>query len=328
MVTVSVIIPVYNVEGFIVRCLDSVYTQTYKDFEVIIVDDCGGDKSIPLAQSYIEEKNLKEWRIVSHEKNKGLSAARNTGLQAAKGRYVFFLDSDDTITDDCIEVLVDHMTEDSEFVMSSYANVPAQAFFPSFGCGEFSQHELIQKYSRKELPWNAVNRLIRRDFLIDKSLFFKVGILSEDLLWNFHLLAYINKAVLVDRVTYNYYVNQNSIMNSCNYNYKYVEDLFQIEEQMRIIIERNPIDELIKYFHIIKYDIMVQAILWHHYPFLYKCKALRRIYSNRLSAYYRHLSMSRKCEFLLPTSILVLYSVLCFWVKEYSKVVILKIRRS
>lgn len=328
MATVSIIIPVYKVEKHIVRCLDSVYAQTYKDFEVILVDDCGGDNSIPLVQSYIAEKHLLEWQIVSHEKNKGLSAARNTGLQAAKGCYIYFLDSDDTITEDCIEVLVGHMEEDSEFVMSSYANVPEQAVFPNFGCGEFSQYELIQKYSRQELPWNAVNRLIRRDFLIDNLLFFQVGILSEDLLWNFLLLAYTNKVVLVNRITYHYYVNQNSIMNSCNYNYKYAEDLFQIEEQMRRILERNPIDELIQYFHVIKYNIMVQAILWHHYPFLYKWKALRRLFSNRMSAYFGKLSMSKKCTFLLPTSLLVLYCFILFWYREYSKVILYKLKRS
>lgn len=326
MATVSIVIPVYNVEKYIIRCLDSVFFQTYKDLEVILVDDCGSDNSIRLAQSYIAEKKLKKWRIVSHEKNKGLSAARNTGLLASQGAYIYFLDSDDTITKDCIDDLVEQMDEDSDFVMSIFENVPAQATFQNFGRGKLSQQELIRKYCRKELPWNAVNRLIRREFLMNNSLFFYVGILSEDLLWNFLLLAYTDKVILVDKITYHYYINQNSIMNSCNYNYKYAEDLFQIEKQMRIILKKNPIDELIKYYHIVKYDIMVQAILWHHYPFIFKWKSLRRIFYNRFSAFYNELPMSKKCIFLLPNSFLVLSSMMRFWYGEYRQVVLGKLR--
>ena len=93
---VSIIIPIYNVAPYIKRCLQSVADQTYKDIECILIDDCGSDNSINLAKEFIYDyKGNILFTILHHEENKGLSAARNTGLRYAKGEYVYFLDSDD-----------------------------------------------------------------------------------------------------------------------------------------------------------------------------------------------------------------------------------------
>ena len=103
---ISIIIPIYKVEPYIVRCIDSVLNQTYRELEVILVDDCSPDKSMTMARDYIEQSSLSkdlQFIYLRHEKNKGLSAARNTGINSATGKYVFFLDSDDEITPDCLE---------------------------------------------------------------------------------------------------------------------------------------------------------------------------------------------------------------------------------
>ena len=104
---ITIVIPVYNVESYISDCLQSVMRQTYKGpLECILVDDCGTDKSIEIAQNMIAEYNGPiEFKVLHHEHNRGVSAARNTGIDAAKGDYVCFLDSDDWISDDCIEKL-------------------------------------------------------------------------------------------------------------------------------------------------------------------------------------------------------------------------------
>ena len=326
MVTVSIIIPIYRVEKYIERCLDSVRAQTYENYEVILVDDCGGDNSIQLAESYISKHNLIRWKIVSHDKNRGLSAARNTGICEACGQYVYFLDSDDTITENCIELLVNHLVKDVDFVMASYTNIPVQAVFPNFGKGIYTQEELVYKYCKQELPWNAVNRLIRRDFLLKNSLFFHGGIFSEDLLWNFHILAYVNKAVLVDTITYHYYVNQNSIMNSCNYNYKYAEDLLFISQRMYELVQNHFNQPQIHYLHIVKYDIIPRAVLWHHYPFKYKWHMLSKLFQDRFYVYYRFLPIKKRLLLLLPALLLILCYFMFFWGEEYGSIVFRKLR--
>ena len=104
---ISIIVPVYNVERYICECFESIAAQTYEgELECIFVDDCGQDDSIALLEQLIASYSGPiQFSILHHEHNRGLSAARNTGIEHATGDYVYFLDSDDCITPDCIEKL-------------------------------------------------------------------------------------------------------------------------------------------------------------------------------------------------------------------------------
>ena len=93
----SIIVPIYNVEQYIEECLDSIYNQDLINFEVLCIDDKGKDKSIQKVQEYIKKKKITNLSIIKHSTNKGLSEARNTGINNAKGKYVCFLDSDDKL---------------------------------------------------------------------------------------------------------------------------------------------------------------------------------------------------------------------------------------
>ena len=105
---VSVIIPIYNVEQYIEECIASVAAQTYKDFDIIAINDCSTDSSLEILRECIDKYNSPKDRIsiIDHERNRGISAARNTGILHSTAEYVYFLDSDDTITPDCLEKLV------------------------------------------------------------------------------------------------------------------------------------------------------------------------------------------------------------------------------
>ena len=105
---ISIIVPVYNVEQYIKECFDSIAAQTYKgDIECIFVNDCGHDKSVEILEKMIAcYQGGISFSIIHHEHNKGLSGARNTGIRHAQGDYLYFIDSDDSITSDCIEKLV------------------------------------------------------------------------------------------------------------------------------------------------------------------------------------------------------------------------------
>jgi glycosyltransferase involved in cell wall biosynthesis len=115
---VSVIVPVYQVSDYVERCIRSVMAQTYTDIECIIVDDATRDDSIDKCEALIKEYDGPiQFRIIHHEQNRGLSVARNTGFDAANGEYVYFLDSDDYITPDCIEKLVSVVKDDPTIEM-------------------------------------------------------------------------------------------------------------------------------------------------------------------------------------------------------------------
>ena len=110
MEKVSVIVPVYNVEKYIKRCLNSILEQTYKDCEIICVDDCGQDKSIQIIEE-IQRENPGKIRILYGTVNQGLGAARDRGIAAARGEYITFVDSDDYLKKDYLETYVSRAEE-------------------------------------------------------------------------------------------------------------------------------------------------------------------------------------------------------------------------
>ena len=132
MAIVSIIIPVYKVEPYIERCVQSVMAQTYTDIECILVDDCSPDQSIAICERMlIEYHGPITFQILHHEQNRGLSAARNTGTNAANSDYIFYLDSDDEITHDCISLLVKETERHPgvELVQGGIKAIPYDDFF-------------------------------------------------------------------------------------------------------------------------------------------------------------------------------------------------------
>lgn len=222
--TVSIIIPVYNVSPYIERCLQSVVNQTYTDLECILVDDCGSDNSIDLAQAFIDGYmgNI-TFTILHHTKNKGPSAARNTALRHAKGEFVYFLDSDDTITPDCIESLIAKALEhpDVDFVQGNILD--ERAGISSYGWHTLlpeycDNHDKLEKYILFVVVTSAWNKLLKLSFLTEHQLFFPEGIIHEDMYWNFFLTKYTRAVSFVNKGTYMYYINPNSIVTSIDNN--------------------------------------------------------------------------------------------------------------
>ena len=221
MKKVSIIIPVYNVAPFIKRCLDSICFQTYNNIECILVDDCGQDNSISIIKEYIDTYTGKiVFKLISHQKNSGQATARNTGLKAATGYYVFFMDSDDAITTDCIETLIALAEKypDIDFVQANTVTNNDGTLMPySFSstppeyCN--SKHELM-RLILSSLTMTVWNRLIKRDFIIENGLFFPEGILCEDMYWIYFLAKATNSAAFTTHGTYYYFRNINSDANS------------------------------------------------------------------------------------------------------------------
>lgn len=328
---VSIIIPVFNVEKYILRCLASVNAQTYRDIEVILIDDCGNDKSITIAKQFINENKLSDkFTIISHAQNMGLSVARNTGIRNSTGNYLFFLDSDDEISPKCIELLANGVSQTcADFCIGRIAYITSSETIEnkhSFNkpTQQFNQNETISLYLADKLPWNAVNRLIRRDFIISNNLYFTENITSEDLLWNFQSLQYIKCIVAINDITYYYYSNPGSIMSSASTNKKYAHDLIAIGELMNLIIStKKEHSLLVKYYIHLRYSFITFALLWHKYP----NKVVQLNFSNRF-VHYVHLPISRKIIFLFPSKIIPILERCRFNVLEYLQLIKTKIKNA
>ena len=146
--SVTIGIPVYNAEKFVERCLKSVLEQTFDDFEVLIVDDCGTDSSLSILKKIANNHNNgNKLRIVRHNKNLGVAEARNTIIKEASGKYLFFMDSDDRISKDAISILFDKAENtNAETVWGSFVNVEfdTEKEFPSVnGLGRYPDIELF-----------------------------------------------------------------------------------------------------------------------------------------------------------------------------------------
>lgn len=200
---VSIVVPVYNVGQYIIHCLESIQKQAYKNLEIILVDDCGTDNSIPLIKEYVASHPFPTSRIVAHDHNRGLSAARNTGLNAATGEYVYFLDSDDEISENCMERLVAPLEKKLyEVVIGS---VQEQCENGTIIANRLQEGEIthpLKSYAEGNWYVMAWNKLCRRDFLISNRLFFKEGMLHEDVAWSFQLACLCQSMYAVGDITY------------------------------------------------------------------------------------------------------------------------------
>lgn len=216
---ISIVIPVYNVEQYIVRCLQSVVSQkNIQDIEVILVDDCGTDNSLALAKEFLADYPCVDCRILHHTKNGGLSAARNTGLRAAKGDYVYFLDSDDEITSDCMVALTAPLKDKNyEFVIGGYNVKGSKLDYPLLSLKEgevVGNDSIMTLYSTGKWYMMAWNKLCNREFLLKNNLLFEDGLLHEDVVWSFKLACKASSMYVIEQHTYNYYIRGESIMTA------------------------------------------------------------------------------------------------------------------
>ncbi len=221
MISISIIIPIYNVESFVAECLQSVAIQNYEGpIECILVDDCGADKSIEITKSFINKyQGDISFHLIHHNKNSGLSAARNTGINAAKGDYIYFLDSDDVITPDCISTLAKLAVGKEDMICGAFQTFEGYLNYWSdiyylVDFSSYDSHDILKFYTQGHLYPMAVNKLIRRSFVTNNQLFFKEGILHEDELWSFMVANHSKSLKTTKHVTYKYRVREGSIITS------------------------------------------------------------------------------------------------------------------
>lgn len=218
---ISVIIPVYNVEQYLRECIDSVLKQTYKNFEIILIDDGSTDKSGEICDEYV----TKDKRVsVIHKENGGLSVARNTGFSLAKGDYIFFLDSDDWILEETLEELITKARKENvDFIFFDSASfidgdesiqieqryVRKNNYKPDSGKNMFVQLQINKDYH------SAVQMYFyKAEFLKKADVSFYPGILYEDMLYTFEMFYKADKVAHLSKVLYQRRYRSGSIMTS------------------------------------------------------------------------------------------------------------------
>lgn len=241
MVKLSIIIPVYNVEQWLMRCLDSLFQQNMPEdeFEVIIVNDGSTDNSLDIAESFASQhENV---RIVSRA-NGGLSAARNTGLAHTQGKYVWFVDSDDFLEPFTVKPLLEYALNHNLDVMC----FNLQRYYEdgrklTYNNPENTQNEILsgEEFIRKQhMPPAAWAALYRRNFLTDSNLRFMEGILHED--EEFTPKAYFlsKRIAYKDTVVVNYFQRIGSIMKSRQSDRR-VESFLRICDSLHDFMQKN-----------------------------------------------------------------------------------------
>lgn len=217
---ISIIVPVYNVSAYLGRCIDSILAQTYKNFEVILVNDGSTDDSGKVCDSYA----LLDSRVkVIHKENGGLSSARNAGIAIAQGEYLGFVDSDDWITSDMYEYLYSVLIQNQADISVSAcvrceSTIEGNNFIlaqKSFSTIVYSQEEYIKKFMKidsQTIEYYACNKLYKKELLTNDQ--YPVGKTAEDVLGTYKALLKASKIAQSDKITYLYYVNPQSITAS------------------------------------------------------------------------------------------------------------------
>ena len=249
---VSIIIPVYNAEKYLGYCLNSIVSQTYKNLEIILVNDGSTDDSIKICDNYA----FLDSRVrVINIANRGVSNARNVGLKAATGEYIEFADADDVLNPQMVATLVDKMdTYQSDIIICGFEMVSLDSnqqprdiihfnsrilgeecvytqklFFEKLSC-------ILWKTSLLECPWN---KMFRKDIIENHNLQFPIDkSLGEDFCFNIDYFAYVNKAVILSDELY-YYMQINQTALTRKYQANYFEDQLYLVKKFDDMVRKN-----------------------------------------------------------------------------------------
>jgi glycosyltransferase involved in cell wall biosynthesis len=205
-----VIIPVHNVEDYLNRCLDSIVSQTYSDFECILVDDCSTDESPKICDEYAKKDS--RFKVIHNAYNEGSSKARKTGLENSCGRYIQYVDSDDWIEPDMLEKMYcKAVSDDCDVVYCDFVRFGTQNVFQcdNVDATIMSRNDVLKNILAFKLPWMLWNKLIKRE-LFD-SVSFPVFQYGEDAVICVQIFNDCSKVGYVKLTLYHWFANPNSL---------------------------------------------------------------------------------------------------------------------
>ena len=291
MPRLSIIVPIYNVEKYLSRCIDSILNQTFKDFELILVNDSSTDNCKEICEKY---KRMDSRIIVANKKNGGVSSARNLGIDISKGDYIGFVDSDDFIDVHMYEILLNTINAyDSDIVICDYYKVN------EYDIKKYEKMKSNNKDIKVENINNidAIERIITRDIKIvvawnkiyKRSLFdnlrYKEGVICEDEFLAHRIFYKCNKVSIINQKLYYYIQRKGSIINS-PFSSKDFDKIYAIKDRVDFLKEKkiiNLIDKAEKSF--------VDYFVWNYFTGYQKLEnieyELKRLKKEFNSVFYR-----------------------------------------
>lgn len=245
MTKLSVIVPVYNSEKYLEKCLESLVNQTLEEIEIIIVNDGSTDNSQKIIDKYIDKYPTKIKALV--QKNSGQAVARNLGIKNANGEFIAFVDSDDYVEKDAYEKAYNYAVENSlEIVCFNFWEEKGNEKKES-GYYNFENRNVDIKYILNETsPWN---KIINRNLIIENNINFMENYIYEDLELIPRLVLYTNKIGFIDECLYNYVLHDNSTMRQKKYNEK-LNSIYFVMESLKKNFENTKYNRELEYIYI------------------------------------------------------------------------------
>lgn len=240
---ISIIIPVYEVEQFLDKCILSVVNQSYKELEIILVDDGTSDKCAQMCEKWIKEDNR---IIVIHKKNEGLSVARNTGVSASSGGWIGFVDSDDWINPNMYKDLLDAIdTYNAEIAECNWERITPNIEYSSSNLNEDldscqvvdSKRAIFELIHDGQFKQTVVNKLYKREVVMNIA--FPKGKLNEDEFWTYRVFGQADIIVKIDSVLYYYFQREGSITH-CTYNPNRLDAIEAKKQRTEYLDENYP----------------------------------------------------------------------------------------
>ncbi len=326
---ISIIVPIYNVEKYLNKCIESIVNQTYENIEIILIDDGSNDNSGIICDEYAKKDNR---IIVVHKENGGVSSARNKGLKIAKGEWISFVDADDWIEQTFCQTLLNKVTqEQADIALCGYNRITDNRIEKINANNQevfLDSNEYLVKSLNPQTGFGFCHmKLIKKEVL--KSISFNERIeVGEDALFNIQLSTYIKKAVFLKQPLYNYRINNQSVVKRYDENYanKYLKSMKIIEEYIwQEYNEENEENIEIKqnYYNFVAYHIMLIIVNYCYHPDNKMCNAqrknmLKEVINNDLfiiglkKSNYNNISLTRKITlYTLKHKLYWLTAIIC-----------------
>jgi glycosyltransferase involved in cell wall biosynthesis len=224
---ISIIVPIYNAEKYLKECIDSIINQTYKNIEIILVDDGSTDNSGKICDDYAKNDNR---IIVIHKQNGGVSSARNNGLDQATGKWIAFVDADDWIDKDYCNILLDEANDDTNIVCCGYKRTSGSQVEEVNSDNQIIKYSgmgFIEKLLNVQNGYGFVHTKLFENNIINNIRFDETLKVAEDALFNMQVSKNANTVKVINKSIYNYRVTSNSAVRKYDENYinKYIDGM-------------------------------------------------------------------------------------------------------
>lgn len=327
-IRISIIIPVYNTEKYLERCLKSVENQTLRELEVIVIDDGSTDNSILIEKKY---ENKFENFILIKQKNSGQSAARNRGIDIAKGKYIYFLDSDDSLKNNALEIMYNLIEKNKTEILMFDADTYCDGLdvMTKINC-----YDNLKRSNRYEYVMTGIDMLKKqslhneysvapyllicsRNFLGRNKIRFLENIIFEDNLFTYDILYNSKSAIHYNLVLYNRYLRPNSTVTT-TLSTNGIESCFVVMEELLAKFSSYSLDYKMKQITLVLINQFVRKIAENIIDF----KSKRKIYKKKMREFIRRI-FPLQLSFLQQLKLCIFYTIpeLYGFIKKIAKLI-------